>query len=92
MQSRNLVIAPVVSDRNADYQLALLEARDEHESGAPLSVLEIRLAWMNDPTQAQTPQQLLTRAHLDGYRDYIRDEYAAQREEAYAEFDAVVPQ
>jgi hypothetical protein len=90
MKIPDLVLAPVFSDRNTDYQLAWHEAAEEHAGGAPLSVLEIRLAWMNDPTLAQTPRQLLSRAQLDGYRDYIRDEYAAQREDAYA--DEMVPQ
>ncbi|MEU5476731.1 hypothetical protein [Streptomyces mirabilis] len=113
MKTPDLVLAPVLSDRNTDYQLAwheaaeehaggaplsVLETREhaggaplsvletrEHAGGAPLSVLETRLEWMSDPTLARSTRQLVSRAELDGYRDYIRCERDAQYDDCLAE-------
>jgi hypothetical protein len=86
MKTPDLVLAPVLSDRNTDYQLAWHEAAEEHAGGAPLSVLETRLEWMSDPTLARSTRQLVSRAELDGYRDYIRCERDAQHDDCLAEF------
>ncbi|MGW0336687.1 hypothetical protein ACWD0J_33415 [Streptomyces sp. NPDC003011] len=90
MTTRDLVLARVLSDRNTDYQLAWHEAAEEHAGGASLSVLETRLEWMNDPTLAQSTRQLVSRAELDGYRDYIRSERNAQYDDCAAELEGTV--
>ncbi|MGW3308121.1 hypothetical protein ACWDG9_16225 [Streptomyces sp. NPDC001073] len=85
MKTPDLVLAPVFSDRNTAYQLAWHEAAQEHDGGAPLSVLETRLEWMSDPMLARSTRQLVSRAELDGYRDYIRAERNAQHDDCLAE-------
>ncbi len=62
MKTPDLVLAPVFSDRNTTYQLAWHEAAEEHDGGAPLSVLGTRLEWMSAPTIARSTRQLVSRA------------------------------
>ncbi|MEV6404031.1 hypothetical protein AB0M58_13940 [Streptomyces bobili] len=90
METRDLVLAPALSDRNTDYQLAWHEAAEEYVGGAPLSVLETRPEWMSDPTLAQSIPHLVSRAELDGYRDYILSERNAQYDDCVAELEGTV--